>query len=270
MITCRLKGGLGNIMFQIAAIEAMSIDSGIPSTYYNINSQIKFLNDEVNHNPLIKHANEYLKIFKNFNWNKNTTNKISFTTIKLPFHYTKINPKRNVCYDGFFQSEKFFKHRELEIRTLFEPSTEILQYIQTKYPFIFTTDVTSMHVRRGDYVKLSNTHPPQSIEYFNKAIEMIGTDSTFLIFSDDLEWCKENFKGNNFIFSNEKDYIELFMMSFCKNNIMSNSSFSWWGSWLNKNPNKKVIAPSLWFSPGAAERKGINPVDIIPQTFIKI
>jgi hypothetical protein len=59
-------------------------------------------------------------------------------------------------------------------------------------------------------------------------------------------------------------------MSFCKNNIMSNSSFSWWGSWLNKNPNKKVIAPMLWFSQEAAQRKGINPIDIIPETFIKI
>lgn len=270
MITCRLKGGLGNIMFQIAAIEALSIDSGIPSTYYNVDSQLKLINDDVNHNPLIKHANEYLQIFKNFDWNKNSNDKVSFRTIRVPFHYTKIRPEKNTCYDGFFQSEKFFKHREREIRTLFEPSTEIIKYIQTKYPFIFNTDVTSIHVRRGDYLKLSHIHPPQSIDYFNKAIETIGKNSTFLVFSDDIEWCKETFKGSNFIFSNEKDYIELFMMSFCKNNIMSNSSFSWWGSWLNKTPDKKVIAPSLWFLPDAAQRKGINQNDIIPQTFIKI
>lgn len=270
MITCRLKGGLGNIMFQLAAIETMSIDSGILSTYYNINSQLKLINDDINHNPSIKHANEYLKIFKNFDWDKNTNDKILFKTVNVPFHYTKITPEQNICYDGFFQSEKFFKHREREIRNLFEPSDKIVEYIQNKYSFILNSNVTSIHVRRGDYLKLSHIHPLQSAEYFTKAIEMIGINSTFLVFSDDIEWCKKTFKGNNFFFSNEKDYIELFMMSLCKNNIISNSSFSWWGSWLNKNPNKKVITPSLWFLHEAAQKKGINPNDIIPQTFIKI
>jgi hypothetical protein len=270
MITCRLKGGLGNLLFQIAAIEAMSIDSGIPSTYYNVNSQIKLINDDLDHNPTLKHANEYIHIFKNFDWNKNSVNNISFNSIKVPFHYVKIQPKPNTCYDGFFQSEKFFKHREKEIRNLFEPSTEIAEYIKSKYSFLFNTDVTSIHVRRGDYLKISHIHPLHNMDYFNAGINLIGNESTFLIFSDDIEWCKENFKGDNFIFFNEKDYIELFMMSYCKNNIMSNSSFSWWGSWLNKNPDKKVIAPMLWFSQEAVQRKGINPIDIIPQTFIKI
>jgi hypothetical protein len=270
MITCRLKGGLGNIMFQIAALEAMSIDSGIPSVYHNVDSQINLINSDLNHNPTLNHANEYLTMFKNFNWHKNIKNKVSFKTIKLPFHYIKIKPEKNICYDGFFQSEKFFKHRELEIRHLFEPSNKIVEYIKSKYSFLLNSDVTSIHVRRGDYLKLSHIHPPLAMDYFYNAINLIGNKSTFLIFSDDIKWCKETFKGDNFIFSNEKDYVELFMMSYCKNNIMANSSFSWWGSWLNKNPNKKVIAPKLWFLPEAATRKGILTDDIIPKTYITL
>lgn len=264
MITCRLKGGLGNIMFQLAALEAMSIDSGIKSFYYNIDSQIRLIDNDTNHNPTVKHASKYLTMFKNFNWYKNHTSYKSSKTVNVPFHYTKIKPESGVCYDGFFQSEKFFKHKESYIRHMFEPSDDIMNYIKSKYPFLFTENITSLHVRRGDYLKLSHVLPPQTLEYYKTAIDIIGKDSKFLVFSDDMQWCKETFSGDNFIFSNEDDYIELFMMSFCKNNIMSNSSFSWWGSWLNKNQNKKVIAPKIWFAQEAINNKGWNPSDIIP------
>lgn len=263
MIACRLKGGLGNLMFQIATIEAMSMDSDIPSCYCNVDSQMRLI--DYYNNQKVKHANKYLSMFKNFNWYKNINQFKESSTINVPFHYTKISPQSGVCYDGYFQSEKFFKHRESEIRNLFEPSDEIAEYIKTKYSFLWNEEITSLHVRRGDYLKVSHILPPQSVEYYDGAINIIGKDSKFLIFSDDITWCKETFKGNNFIFSNEKDYVELFMMSFCKNNIIANSSFSWWGAWLNKNPNKKVIAPKIWFSD-----ETINPNDIIPDTWIKI
>ena len=127
--------------------------------------------------------------------------------------------------------------------------------------------MTSIHVRRGDYVKHPNHHPVQTIEYYNKSVEMVGKDTTIVVFSDDIEWCKKNFNIDNIIYiEDEKDYIELYLMSLCDNNIISNSSFSWWGAWLNTNENKKVIAPNKWF--GSAINENTN--DIIPKGWIKI
>ena len=89
----------------------------------------------------------------------------------------------------------------------------------------------------------------------------------FIIFSDDIKWCKNNFIGDKFTFiEGEKDYIDLWLMSLCNHNIIANSSFSWWGAWLNQNPNKKVIAPINWFGP----EKKLNPKDIYCKNWIKI
>ena len=90
----------------------------------------------------------------------------------------------------------------------------------------------------------------------------------FVVFSDDIKWCKENFIGNNFYFvENEKDYIEMYLMSSCNNNIISNSSFSWWSAWINENENKKIIGPKNWFGPSLSN---ISDRDIIPLEWIKI
>lgn len=89
----------------------------------------------------------------------------------------------------------------------------------------------------------------------------------FIVFSDDIEWCEENLPKDNFYYiKNEKDYIELYLMSMCNNNITCNSSFSWWGAWLNKKEDKKVIGPKIWF--GSAINH--NTDDIIPQSWIKL
>jgi hypothetical protein len=86
------------------------------------------------------------------------------------------------------------------------------------------------------------------MKYYQEAMKHFDDDTLFVVFSDDIDWCKSVFKGDNFIFiTNEQDYVDLYLMSLCKNNIIANSSFSWWGSWLNKNEGKKVIAPSKWF-----------------------
>ena len=86
------------------------------------------------------------------------------------------------------------------------------------------------------------------MEYYNKAIEYIGVNEKYYVFSDDIKWCKENFKDSRFTFIEEKDIIELFMMSLCKKNIIANSSFSWWAAYLNKNKFKKIVAPQKWFT----------------------
>jgi hypothetical protein len=112
-----------------------------------------------------------------------------------------------------------------------------------------------MHIRRGDYVDLQNHHPLQPIEYYQKSVNIIGKNMHYLVFSNDIEWCKLNLTKDslgvkNIVYvENMKPYEDLLLMQQCNHNIIANSSFSWWGAWLNSNDNKKVIAPKLWFGP---------------------
>ena len=154
----------------------------------------------------------------------------------------------NYNLHGFFQSEKYFKKIEKDIREIFTLKDKYNNIIQ-KYDM---TNTFSIHIRRGDYVN-SRIHGCLSnkevlINYINKGLESIHIENLRLIvFSDDIEWCKNNltFKNMEFIDGNE-DIIDLFIMSRCENHIISNSTFSWWGAWLNKNKRKKVITPTPW------------------------
>jgi hypothetical protein len=155
----------------------------------------------------------------------------------------------NVKLLGHFQSEKYFMDHKNEILELFELDDLTKTYLLEKYGDVLNQDTCSIHVRRGDYLSLPNHHPVQPIDYYENAVKIIGGDKHFLIFSDDIKWCEENFgfiKNKTFI-SNNLDYQDLYLMSMCKNNIIANSTFSWWGAWLNKNENKKVVSPTKWF-----------------------
>mgnify|MGYP001412022228 CR=1 FL=1 len=255
MISGRLAGGLGNLMFQIAGIEHIANSSGLDHGYWNTESAFRGLNSGYI-NPNMKHANDYLTMFKNFHWPK--CNKPE-TEVHVPFHYTPIDIKDNVEYIGYFQSEQYFPNREF-ILNLFEPSDEVKNYLENKYGDV--SNYTSLHVRRTDYVQKAGFHPPCNIEYYEKALSMI--QGNVLVFSDDLDWCKETFLGDRFTFiSGNRDYQDLFLMSMCKNNIIANSTFSWWGAWLNTNINKKVIAPREWFGPHLRESSD----DIYPESW---
>lgn len=255
MITCRLKGGLANMMFQIAAIEWLAKQHGFETYYPTANNHLRHLNSETKHNPKLRHAMEYKTIFKNFSWpTKNDHPKLLHETI--PWQYTPIVPKDNVCYDGFFQCSKYFD--EDFTQWLFSPSDDIQNQIKERYEELFKLDnICALHVRRGDYLNLRQ-HPTQSMEYFNAAMENINAN-TYIIFSDDILWCKKNFKGNQYHFIEDVDYIELFLQARCDHNIISNSSFSWWGAYLNPKKNKRVMAPKLWFESSKYDDKDIIP-----------
>ena len=264
MITCVLKGGLGNIMFQMAALEYMSYTSGIPKYYYNLNYHINLLHSFSGwpEYKQLQYAHEYLTIFKNL---KLFGEQGSFDEmIQVPFRYVELDIKDNTCYDGFFQSEKYFNNKSF-IWNIFEPSDKIKTSL-LKYNNILDGITCSLHVRRGDYVQRSNIHPVQNLNYYKNAIDSIGKVDRYIIFSDDIQWCKENFNFNNMFFiESERDYIELFLQSKCTHNIIANSSFSWWGAWLNQYENKKVVAPSRWFGDGFYDK-----IDIIPEDWITI
>jgi len=269
MITCELMGGIGNLMFQIAFLEYVGYKNNLQTFYYNRDNYLKFLNDDNLHNPNLKHSYDYLRIFKNFDWKVNVRNPFVYLNkINVPFYYNDIKITDNTHYVGFFQSEKYFNDINF-IWNLFEPSDDITNSLN-KYNKYLEGIICSIHIRRGDYLKYSDIHPPQDLVYFNNAMKEIGEVDKYLIFSDDIKWCKENFIGDKFVFiQNEKDYIELFLQSKCTHNIISNSSFSWWGAYLNKNENKKVIGPIKWFG-NNIDHSRYNDKDIIPESWIKI
>jgi hypothetical protein len=239
MITSHLQGGLGNQMFQIAASYALSKRLGVD---YGFNFD---LCDTPNQGHT---SNNYkLNLFKKINnYNLDLSKFIRYTEPK--FSYSELPKIDNLCLYGYFQSEKYFKDYEKDIRELFNIDIELKNKIKD---FITSLNnkksTTSIHVRRGDYLKFSNYHKLCPISFFKESMKIIG-DSNFIVVSDDLNWCKENFLEDNVFFSPFNSEIDDFiLMSLCENNIISNSSFSWWASYLNNNESKKIIAPNFWF-----------------------
>jgi hypothetical protein len=152
---------------------------------------------------------------------------------------------------GYYQSDKYFKHIEQDIRNLLTFKSEIQQTANKLIPRV-DGSLISIHIRRGDYVHLQQFHPTCTPEYYLEAAFLFAHDNPYyVIFSDDIDYCKSLFvESENILYINNIDpYVDLCLMSMCQHNIIANSSFSWWGAWLNKNTNKKVIAPKQWFGP---------------------
>ncbi len=254
MVCCNLKGGLGNMLFQIASAYAISVENNDTLIIDEKKSH------KVHNNIDFYKKNIFRKLTYEKCYNENTYN-------EKYFHYNKINYQKNILIDGYFQSEKYFSNHKKDILNLFSIDENSNLYINNKYGSILNDETCSIHIRRGDYLNLPNYHPICEKEYYIKAIDKFKSNTKFLIFSDDINWCKNNLIGNNFIFiENEFDYIDIWLMSLCKNNIIANSTFSWWGAWLNKNENKKIISPKKWFGPLINH----NTKDLIPNTWITI
>ncbi|MFW5794981.1 MAG: alpha-1,2-fucosyltransferase [Bacillota bacterium] len=184
------------------------------------------------------------------------------------FFYDPINQiYLQMCLKGWFQSYKYLDKNLIARK--FKPKQEILNYIRNKYSYLFNneTTLTSIHVRRTDYFA-SDDHKVLEMEYYTPAINRINNNTTkFVVFSDDIEWCKNNFIGDKFVFiEGEEDYVDLFFMTLCHNNIIGNSTFSWWGAYLNNKSNKNVICPhaSIWFN------KNITGQDVCPKDWTTI
>jgi len=184
--------------------------------------------------------------------------------------------KGNIYLEGYWQSEKYFSAiRDILLREFtfkYEQdakSREIAEQIQK-------TESVSLHIRRGDYVHdpLTNkAHGLCSFEYYQKAVNYITQkipNCHFYIFSDDRAWVCENFKLDypvTMVDHNNAstNYEDLRLMSLCRHSIIANSSFSWWGAWLNSNPEKIVVSPERWFND-----KSLDTKDMIPEGWLKI
>jgi hypothetical protein len=242
MITPKVKplhqGRMGNFLFQAACGMAYAWRHGLEWTLPN-ETQNRI------HNPL------YLQhLVRPFD------PRLPQILLKEMSHGYQVLPfandfrKKNVLLKGYWQSEKYFE--------------EYRKQILTTFGFPWTPcDGVSVHVRRGDYLSLTRKHPAVPKEWIETAMRLFP-GKCFHFFSDDLPWCRAAFGQRDDVqFSLGKNETEdLVMMSGCEHHICSASTFSWWGAWLNQNPNKRVIMPKNWFVPGFG---GHDTRDIIPK-----
>jgi hypothetical protein len=239
MVSIYLMGGLSNMMFQIAMIYSLAKEN-------NVEFAIDFEHGEFTQKP--GHIYRGI-IYKNIKEMCILPNPLTYLIKEPSFSYNKVEYKDNTLYRGYYQSEKYFINYKNEIIDMFS-NEDILNELKNKYKDILSNSL-SIHVRRGDYMKIQNFHPFPGLEYYTNSIKYIDEKKKIdkiLVFSDDMQWCKSNLTDNRIIFiENQKDYEDLYLMSLCENNIIANSSFSWWGSYLNKNNDKIVCAPKTWF-----------------------
>lgn len=185
------------------------------------------------------------------------------TLFKKPYYY----------YNGYFQNEKYFKSEKENLIKCFTLNLPLDEQNQNVLNKILETNSVSIHIRRGDYITLENAnkfHGVCSLDYYKKAIDFIAKrvkNPHFFVFSDDIDWVNKNLKIQYPMtivdFNQNQGWFDLELMKNCKHNITANSSFSWWGAWLNQNPTKIVIAPKKWT---VQKRK----CDIIPKEWIKL
>ena len=242
-------GRLGNQMFQIAAMLSAAVKNG---SVMNANWYCNYTKKDMR------------QFFKNAYSLCSDTVKPGFTYTEPVFSYQQLPNNKSMNLHGYFQSEKYFENIQDLIRFYFEPTDSIVQKLKSKYGNIFENSC-AVHVRRGDFVG-NKTHQVCDHDYYNRAIELMISKiqiDNFLIFSDDIVWCKANFPSDFHFIDGNLDVEDLFLLSFCANQIISNSSFSWWGAWLNKNPSKIIIAPKRWFADGKLDDKDVYTKDMI-------
>jgi hypothetical protein len=247
-------------MFQVAAVLGMAKKMGlrycIPynESYYDVNYEC------INNS-----------IFDGFDLDVPVLDpsELNFNKVEFPFHYIdrKIDDFTDMV--GYFQSERYFENAIDEVRAQFKFKQDVKDKIDlSKYPD--PSKCTSMHIRLGDYMKKRYHHPVIPTSYWQNAVREAGLDY-IVIFSDDIEHAKRMFgEADQIVYSKEQDPFEaLYHMSLCKNNILCNSTFGWWGAWLGEtNANNKVVtAPKIWFGPG---HTSFNPKDIIPDRWLKL
>ncbi len=283
MIIVRLQGGMGNQMFQYALGRVLSIKNntelkfdtsffdlnllGVTKRIYsldvfNIQGDIARKLDI----PIIYRNSLFNYFFSRFMKNKGKENSFNFD---LRF----FDLGKDVYLDGYFQSPKYFSGFEDIIRKDFTLKNNLPQNIQEVAKEISNNESLCLHVRRGDFVG-NKHHEVVNNDYYKNGIDYIYKNKKIdkiYVFSDDIKWCENNLKfdlpvmfvGDEYL--GIKDTGHLFLMSQCKNFVISNSSFSWWAVWLSDNKDKIVVAPKNWFPDTS-----IDTSDLIPNEWIKL
>lgn len=303
MIIVRISGGIGNQLFQYALGRALSFANNdelkLDISAYDLNIEpnrsfkLSHFNIQ-NITSLIASNNDFKRIgvpspkkqsLFSKGWRKIYRLFETFKTIKkrkmviepgFDFYPEILNIKNSCYLLGVWQSEKYFKHIEVTLQKDFSLKNPLSSKAQELKKIIDSSMSVSIHIRRGDQVSdpwLLKKHGALTEEYYSKAIRYIqqkwDVKLSIFIFSDDTSWVKDNLNlGTNIIYVSEynlPDYEELVLMSYCKHNIIAKSSFSWWGAWLNNNPQKIVTAPKQRFGDPTTITN-----DLIPESWIQL
>ncbi len=286
MIVVKIKGGLGNQMFQyacgrsvaLAKNDTLKLDLSSLSSSSGKDTARDYKLDNFNileHIASPKEKTEAEHRSSKTSLIKRVFRKAFGTPVSEPT-LEKILKSHASYLDGFWQSERYFKAIEETLRIEFTLKRSVSAGASKWFPIIANNTSLAVHVRRGDYVSDPATrdfHGLCSPDYYHQAIKMLSekTREQFkvFVFSDDIEWVKQNlnFSRETYFVSGEglSDFEEMHLMSLCDHQIIANSSFSWWAAWLNKNESKIVIAPKKWFA-GSSE----NSDNIVPDEWIKI
>lgn len=261
LVTVSLKGGLGNQLFQIAAAFAYSLrydkqlvlDFDLCDTPYQGAPAKAYLD------------NIFSKIatFATPPPLADTT----FIAYKEPHYSFSEIPyfPGNVKLEGYFQSERYFEEFKGEIKGLILLPPEAIAKADSFLSKLPDRPYTAIHVRRGDFLKFSKVHEVCDLKYYKAAMKKVG-DSSFVVISDDIEWCRKNFDTRHVWFSSFENEVEDFtLMTACQHKIISNSSFSWWASYVSEE-NGVVVAPGKWFGPKGPK----DQQDVVPKEWIRI
>lgn len=294
----KIMGGLGNQMFQYAFAYALSkkfdaelsLDLGwfekvktkedITTRGFEINAfnisydvateeDLKWAHPQTHRSKIKRFLWKYFKI-REFKPDGN----ILIQTDSYNYDSELFSYPDYLYYEGYFQNEKYFKHERQDLLKYFSLKEPLDEKNQSVLDVIKSVNSISLHIRRGDYVSLesaSKFHGTCSLEYYADAIKYIAKKSKnphFFLFSDDIAWVVENLKIEYpytvVDFNDGKGHLDMELMKNCKHNIVANSSFSWWGAWLNQNSEKIVIAPKKWTN------KKTNSSRIIPNEWVKL
>ena len=245
MITVKLMGGLGNQMFQRAYGLALqnrgylvefNREAEVPSTHreYSLGEYDKTLRFNQREQPAIFEQG-------------------------LRFQADKLNPPDGSILVGYWQSEKYFSDVRNQVRGIFSP-------VRTRA----TTTNIGLHVRRADYVGLEAFHGLPTAQYYREAVQRIWDTKGFanvLVFSDDLQWCRDTLPSSFTFVAGQTKYQDLASMASCAHMVIANSSFSWWGAWLGgDDPERMIVAPKHWFS----DQSMADDADMVPERWIRL
>lgn len=279
MITCNLMGGLGNQIFQIFTTIAFAIKTG---HLYNFSSAetLGTGSTTVRHtywNSFFKELKYFtIKSFNNFDIIREKHYEYNVILLK------DIREKENILLYGYFQSYKYFENEFKSICNLIKLK-QMKQDLLNKITYKSTqfNSTISMHFRMGDYKKSPQFHPIMEYSYYEKSLQHIlqktKNITTVMYFCEDEDIHDVNeiinklqVQFSDLLFTRcynmLADWEQMLVMSLCSHNIIANSSFSWWGAYLNENANKIVCYPSVWFGPSAKH----DTKDLFPDTWFEI